>query len=528
VTASGLLVSRITPGGVVTTLAGTLFVHGSADGTGAAAQFNGAGGLAADGAGNVYVADGDNHEIRKISPVGVVTTVAGLAGGFGSADGTGETARFCDPSSLGVDSAGNVYVADTANETIRKISAAGAVTTLAGTVGSSGVADGTGAAGQFSHPAGVAVDDAGTVYVADRYNTMIRKITPGGAVTTLAGSAGTLGNVDGLTRFNFPFGVAVDSTRNVYWADRLNSTIFKIASGGAMAVLAGVYGQYPYGGGSADGAGPAAQFSYPRGVTVDGAGNVYVADTANSTIRKISATGVVTTFAGTAGVIGSADGSGASARFCFPTNVAADSGGNVFVVDSGNSTIRRITPGGIVTTVAGLAGAVGSADGIDAKAQFNNPTGVAVDRAGNLYIADAGNHTIRKGVLMGPPVITTQPQSQTVVPGASVQLFVTASAVPAPAYQWYFNSGVIGGATTSIFSFTNARSADAGDYTVVVTNSLGSATSAKATLTVSATQVAAAQMAAPASGGGGSVEAWFALALLAVAAVRGARRTRQA
>ena len=179
-------------------------------------------GVAVDGAGNVYVADHGNDEIRKITPAGVVTTLAGAAGQAGSADGTGSAARFYDPAGVAVDSAGNVYVADAGNDEIRKITPAGVVTTLAGAAGQAGSADGTGSAARFYIPHGVAVDGAGNVYVADTENDEIRKITPAGVVTTLAGAAGSIGSADGpgsAARFFQPYGVAVDSAGNVYVAD---------------------------------------------------------------------------------------------------------------------------------------------------------------------------------------------------------------------------------------------------------------------------------------------------------------------
>ena len=177
---------------VVTTLAGG--VPGSADGTGAAAGFNNLSGVAVDGAGNVYVADSNNATIRKVTAAGVVTTLAGTAGAHGSADGTGAAARFYAPRGVAIDSAGNLYVADTAsNSTIRKVTAAGVVTTLAGTAGVLGSADGTGAAARFNGPSGVAVDSADNIYVADSGNNTIRKITPTGITTTIAGTADVKG-----------------------------------------------------------------------------------------------------------------------------------------------------------------------------------------------------------------------------------------------------------------------------------------------------------------------------------------------
>src|SRR6266496_4278817 len=319
-----------------------------------AARFNSPHGVATDSSGNVYVADTINHTIRKITPAGVVTTLAGLAGITGSDDGTGSAARFYDPIGVATDSSGNVYVADTVNNTIRQITPVGVVTTLAGLAGIYGSADGTGSAARFNNPFGVATDSSGNVYVADSGNNTIRKITPAGAVTTLAGLAGITGNADGTgsaARFSNPEGVATDSSGNVYVGDTYNNTIRKISPAGVVTTLAGLAGS----GGSDDGTGSAARFYLPVGMATDSSGNVYVADTFNYTIRKISPAGVVTTLAGLAGFPGSDDGTGSAARFSFPEGVATDSSGNVYVADTSNHTIRKITPAGVVTTLAGLA-----------------------------------------------------------------------------------------------------------------------------------------------------------------------------
>ncbi|HEX7841348.1 MAG TPA: hypothetical protein VF469_27910 [Kofleriaceae bacterium] len=397
-------IRKITADGIVTTLAGFAGISGSADGTGKAAYFNGPTGVAVDGAGNVYVADAGNDTIRKITAGGVVKTLAGSVLNFGSADGAGAAARFEFPAGVAVDSAGNLYVADTDNSTIRKITAGGVVTTLAGTARTFGSADGSGAAASFNVPWSVAVDDAGNVYVADTYNDTIRKVTADGTVTTLAGTAGSVGSVDGtgaVARLNAPQGVAVDSAGNVYVADSSNATIRKVTADGAVTTLAGAASMA----GGTDGIAAAARFNRPFGAAADHAGNVYVADQSNHTIRKVTADGVVTTLAGAAGMPGSTDGVGADARFCSPAGVAVDSAGNVYVADQCNHTIRKVTADGAVTTLAGTAGMLGSADGIGAAARFFNPAGVAVDSAGNVYVADTFNHTIRKVTAAG--VVTT-------------------------------------------------------------------------------------------------------------------------
>jgi hypothetical protein len=321
-------------------------------------------------------------------------TLAGVAGSSGSSDGTGSTARFNFPYSIAIDTAGNVYVADTYNQTIRKITNAGVVTTLAGSAGNAGSTNGTGSAARFNLPEGIAVDTAGNVFVADTFNHTIRKVTSAGIVTTFAGSAGSFGSTDGTgsaARFRFPYDIAVDTAGNVFVADTDNHTIRKITSAGVVTTLAGTAGSS----GSTDGTGSAARFNFPSGVSLDTAGNIYVADQVNNTIRKVTSVGVVTTLAGTAGSSGSADGTGSAARFNFPWDIAVDTAGNLFVTDQSNNTIRKITSAGVVTTIAGSAGNSGSANGTGSAARFDSPSGIAVSTAGNVFVADRANHTIR-------------------------------------------------------------------------------------------------------------------------------------
>jgi DNA-binding beta-propeller fold protein YncE len=289
-------------------------------------------------------------------------------------------------------------VADTANQSIRKIYPAGVVSTLAGMPHKHGTNDGAGPAARFWGPFGIAVDATNDcLYVADTGNNTVRKISPDGTVTTLAGGAGQPGNADGAwldARFRNPWGVAAEPDGDIVVADSSNDTIRKVLPGGTVYTAAGQPGMI----GSLDGYGDNAQFNNPSAVAEDAAGNIYVSDSGNDVIRKITPSRVVSTLAGSAGNVGSADGNGEAARFWNPQGLAVDSSGNVFVADTGNNLIRKITPMGQVTTIAGLAGTSGSADGPGPQARFNGPTGIAVDKAGNIYVADTNNHTIRKCV----------------------------------------------------------------------------------------------------------------------------------
>lgn len=321
-----------------------------------------------------------------------VSTLAGQPGVSGYADGPGETAKFTGVYGVSVDAAGNVYVADSLR--IRKVSPAGVVSTLAGS-GSIGSSDGLGTAASFYYPSGVALNAAGEVYVADNYNHRIRKISPDGLVTTFAGS-GAFALVDGTgsaASFYGPEGgLAVDSAGNVYVADF--TAVRKITPTAVVTTVAGSKTK-----GYLDGTGPAAQFTDLRGICVDAAGNVYVTDTLSflgpSVIRKITATGVVTTLAGSPTTAGHADGLGTAASFHAPAGLVADAAGRLYVADSANGMIRMVTPAGLVSTVAGST-SEGHADGPGATAKFAGPFGMAMDSTGNLYVGEANNFDLRK------------------------------------------------------------------------------------------------------------------------------------
>lgn len=560
-------IRQITPDGVVSTLAGSAGQQGSTDGSGSLARFNRPSGLTIDASGNLYVADMGNHTIRKISPSGVVSTLAGRTGQFGSNDGSGSMAGFNEPKALTVDASANLYVADAGNHTIRKITPSGVVSTFAGSALQRGGTDGSASSARFNNPGALSIDDSGNLYVADAGNKTIRKINPNGVVSTLSGSAGQAGSSDGSGSAALLYsigsltldasgnlyvadslsirkitpagmvstlvgygrddriacgqcGLTVDASGNLYVADSGNSTIRKVTPDGVMSTLAGSVAQV----GSIDGSGSAARFNIPEGLAIDARGNLYVADARNYSIRKITPSGVVGTVAGSAGLFGntngpggalysrtggllvdaggnvltadnkkcaiyvispsgavstvfegcvtaltmdslgnyyllqskfgyggggavlkytrtgemsslagdswhdgSVDGSGSSARFYDPRGLAIDADGNLYVADTGNHTIRKITPSGVVTTLAGSPGQPGSADGSrsadgrGSSARFNFPEALTVDASGNLYVADTRNHTIRKITPAG--VVST-------IAGVAGQMGVKLGALP--------------------------------------------------------------------------------------------------
>jgi len=321
-----------------------------------------------------------------------VTTVAGN-GIMNFADGKGADASFSNLMGLAIDSADNIYVADSRNNRIRKVSPDGTVITIAGS-GKDGSGDGKGPSASFFFPVALAVGANGTVYVADTHNSLIRKIAPDGTVTTLVGRDQPVKKdlSDSLQKLDNPYGIAVGKDGTVYFTDWGKDLVCKISPDGKLSEVAGDGAP-----GAEDGVGHAASFYLPEGIAVDKKGTLYVADCYNNMIRKISSTGAVTTLAGRAGKhnMGSKDGKGAAASFNHPCGIALDNKGNVYVADVGNNKIRKITPDGVVSTLAGT-GQRGLANGDAKVASFNRPFGVAVDEVGDVYVADYQNNLIRK------------------------------------------------------------------------------------------------------------------------------------
>jgi len=316
----------------VSTYAGT-GAAGATDGQKQNATFNLVQGMAFDKWGNLYIADALNHKIREISPNGKVTTIAGT-GNYGSADGPAGSAEFAQPECVAVDKSGNVYVTDFNNK-IRKISTSGVVTTFAGS-GVYGATDGPGHLASFKYPKNMVFDADGNMFVTDAQGYTIRKITPAGVVSTFAGT-GEAGAKDGPAKH--------------------------------------------------------ATFTEPLGIVIDNLGNLFVSD-GNHKIRKITRNGMVSTYAGT-GQYGAKDGPASNATFYLPGNLALDTDGNLFVCDGGNYKLRRVSPDGQVTTVAG-SGIRGSVNGPGHKAQFDGPTGIGITSAGDILLGDAYNNIIRR------------------------------------------------------------------------------------------------------------------------------------
>jgi sugar lactone lactonase YvrE len=381
----------VTPRGVVTTLAGVR-ASGATDGTASDARFNFPEALSYSGSG-FAIADTFNHTIRFLSSNGQVSTVAGYAGLDGSSSGYGTSGRFNTPFGVVVDRPNDAaFVADTLNCSIRHIDSSGLVTTFAGNGTNCGFADGSGSNSSFTLPMGITLDSVGTLYVTD-YGA-IRKITAAGVVTTLAGGT-NVGSVDAMgsaAEFDYTRGIAVDSEGNAYVTDSGNYTIRKITPSGVVTTLAGLAKTR----GNADGVGSAARFGGVCGLAFDKTtSSLYVTDL--DTIRRIGLDGTVTTIAGQRADFGSTDGTGADARFGFLGGVglASSASGSIYVADSSNATIRAISATSDVSTVAGLANVPGAMDGSTAAATFNYPTGIAFDADGTLYIADANNGVIR-------------------------------------------------------------------------------------------------------------------------------------
>jgi len=368
------------------------------------------------------------------------TTLAGVPGATGTNDGINQDAQFSFPTGLVPDPAGNVYVADFLNHAVRKMRPEGTnweVTTIAGMPGVPGYADGTNADARFNRPTGIAIDLAGNLFVAERYNHTIRKLSPSGTnwvVSTIAGAAGVTGSADGTNTealFYLPSGIVVDTSNHLYVADTSNFIIREIMPSGTNWVVTTIAGT-ALNFGFADGINFEAQFNYPYGIAMSSSGTLYIADSGNNAIREMTRSGAdwtVATIAGFSGKPGSTDGGASFAGFNFPTGVAVDQDGALYVADQSNHLIRKIipsVPNRMVSTLAGQPLHSGSIDGVGTNALFKKPWGIAVGPAGTLFVADYSNSTIREG---SPPVL----------PIPDLQIFISSGQVVLTWPAWASN-----------------------------------------------------------------------------------------
>jgi uncharacterized protein (TIGR03437 family) len=381
----------------------------------------------------------------------VITTVVGSSlAGYSGDNGAATNAALNYPVAVAVDSAGNVYIADAANNRIRKVSN-GVITTVAGNgTGDYGGDNGPATGAELYYPCGVALDSGGNLYIADDSNHRIRKVSSTGIITTVAGNGGYYPSGDNgpatSAQLNFPGGAAVDSAGNLYIADTLNLRIRKVSNG----MITTVAGNGSAGFSGDNGPATSARLGLPWGVAVDSAGNLYIADTYNSRIRRVS-NGVITTVAGGGTAFPGDNGPATNAMLAGTTGVAVDSAGNIYIADTGNSRIRRVS-NGVITTVVGNGTQGFSGDnGSATSAQLAQPHGVAVDFAGNVYVADTDNNRIRLLTPVSPCTYSVSPTTlqapasggaSTVGIQTSASCFWTVSGLP----TWITVSGATSGA----------------------------------------------------------------------------------
>ncbi|MHB8519486.1 MAG: NHL domain-containing protein [Limisphaerales bacterium] len=430
---------------VITTVAGG--GSGSDGGAATNASLNQPTGVAVDASDNVFIAEKANNRVRKVGANGIITTVAGNGTwGYSGDGGAAVSAELAGPFGVAVDSFGNLYIGDTGNNRIRKVGTNGLITTVPGAFSGDG---GSGTNANFYYPLGVAVDGFGNVFLADGSEERIRKLGTNGIITTVAGNGARGYSGDGgaaiNTALNSPFGVAVDALGNLFVADTQNNRVRKVGTNGIITTVAG-------GGSGGDGGAAANASLYETfGVAVDGSGNLFIA-TAYS-IRKVGTDGIITTVTADVGI---------------PYGVAVDGGGNVFIADYANNNIRKVTAQGPMLALNSVgAGTAGNYDLV-----VTSPFGSITSSVASLTV-------------LFPPAITQQSQSQSVPVGATAAFNVTATGTPPLSYAWYFNgTNLLQAGTNSTLYLAKVSLAAGGNYTVVITNLYGSMTSSVATLSV--------------------------------------------
>jgi sugar lactone lactonase YvrE len=382
---AGNSVMKVGVNGILTRIAGTGQYGSSGDGGPAiSAQLAWPAGLAFDSSGNLFIADNANHRIRKVTPAGVISTVVGSTAGYSGDNGPAAGAQLNWPTAVALDTSGNLFIADTANQVIRRVSTSGVITTVA-----------TG----LNSPEGVAVDSSGVLYIAD-YSVNddgCGDIVYSGRMVKMTADGNTAILTPGPPGLESPRGIAIDAAGNVYVADAIGDRVWKVSAGGVFSVASSSsYGEYDC---PSSGYPDSNQLICPGGVAVNGSGNLYVTDVGHSRIARISSQGAITNVVGD-GTLGSYWGDGGKATesaLYYPLGVTADNNGNLYVSDSSNSRVRKVAPDGTITTIAGNGLSGYSGDGGPATvAQLKAPAGLALDASGNLYIADRLDNRIRK------------------------------------------------------------------------------------------------------------------------------------
>lgn len=487
-------VRKVVPGGAITTVAGILTAGFSGDGGVATkAQLDQPFGVAADASGNLFIADTGSNRVRKVASGGTITTIAGDGThNFSGDGGPAASAQIYNPQAVALGPGGSIYIADYAR--VRRVSSNGIITTVAGNGTPGYFGDGGPAiSAQLGQTEGLALDvstgaASGTLYLADSANHRIRSVAPSGSIVTFAG-VGTAGySGDGgpanAAQLRAPEGVAVDAGGNVYIADTGNGCIRKISSNGTITTVAGNGTQGFSGDG---GAATSAQLSYPRGVIADGSGNLYIADFGNGRVRKVSANGTINTVAGSGVSDASGDGGPAVAAGLSPQGVAVDSSGNLYIADF-NNLVWKVSPSGGILRIAGTGTPGYSGDGGSAvKAQVTDVRNVAVDATGNVYIADTSNYAIRQLTPVAALLTIATPSP---LPPASVNAMysqqLTATGGTSP-YSWSLAGGALPpGLTLSSAGILGGTPSTAGTSTFVVqvSDSASSVATQSFTLTV--------------------------------------------
>jgi sugar lactone lactonase YvrE len=432
--------------GNVSTLAGDPNMSQVVDGPLNTARFGIGAALAVAKTGNILIFERSYGVLRSLSMAAGVTTIAGKPSEYGYVDGAGAQARFNFPRGLIADAMGNIFVADSSNNVLRRVDSASVVTTIAGRAAVSTRQDGIGAAAGFGFPNAVTATSSGGVLVADSSARALVSVSAAGEATALPFAPTPDGGMPAVGRIQ---SALVQNGGDILYVDaqvlrlfRCTGAIQKRLNDGTITTLAGSLLEP----GTADGPGLSARFNCPSDIVAAADGVVYVSDTRNQTIRKMTVDGSVTTFAGAPGQVGSVDGAGQEARFNAPAGLALDTSGNLYVADSGSHLIRKITPAGVVSTVAGTPNVSGKEDGKGPLARFFNPRWLTMDGKGNLFVSDTGNHTIRKltpdgtvttvigvagkrGTILGLlPTTLASPQGIAILPNGQLAI-VTANSV---------------------------------------------------------------------------------------------------